>query len=193
MSRTIRRSGLNFTAAINNLSQGAISMNVGIFIHSQSGNTSSMGMAITMNLRAQGNEVDIQLMKTAGRLKPRMKHVEFRDDSPNMAPYDVVIFGGPIWGFTVSPVVGAFIKEIPELKGKKALCFSTSGFPTAISGARGGLKKMEMLLDGLGATVLESEPFFWGLFRSKKKMDNAVNRICDRICKSGECGKDAIV
>jgi flavodoxin len=158
-------------------------MRLGIFVHSQSGHTSEMGMAITKKLREKGHEVDIELMKPTGRVHPRMKHVEFREESPDMSPYDAVIFGGPIWAFTASPVVISFIKEIPSLKGKKTLCFSTSGFPTAISGAPGGLKKLGALLEELGATVLEGEAFFWGLLHDNKKMEQAAERVCGRLEK----------
>jgi NAD(P)H dehydrogenase (quinone) len=158
-------------------------MHIGIFVHSQSGHTSTMGMAVTSRLREKGHEVDIELIKPAGRVHPRMKHVEFRDDVPDMSPYDAVLFGGPVWAFTASPVVGSFIKEIPTLKGKKVLCFSTSGFPTAISGAKGGLKKLGLLLEEAGAAVLEGEPLFWGVGCSKKKMAAAAERICQRIAK----------
>ena len=156
-------------------------MNIGIFVHSQSGHSSAMGMAITKKLREKGHEVDIELMKPIGRLRPRMKHVEFREDVPNFSQYDAVIFGGPIWAFTASPVVSAFIKEIPTLKGKKALYFSTSGFPTPLSGAKGGHKKLAVLLEEIGATVLEGESFFWGFIPSKKRMEAAAERICGRV------------
>jgi NAD(P)H dehydrogenase (quinone) len=158
-------------------------MNIGIFVHSQSGHSSSMGMEVTKKLREKGHEVDISLMKPMGRIRPRMRHVEFRDEVPDMSPYDAVIFGGPVWAFTASPVVGSFIKEIPSLKGKKALCFSTSGFPTAVSGAQGGLKKLAGMLEEIDATVLEGEAFFWGLWCNKKKMEEAAERICGRLVK----------
>jgi NAD(P)H dehydrogenase (quinone) len=158
-------------------------MHIGIFVHSQSGHSSAFGMAITRKLREKGHEVDIELMKPIGLVHPRQKGVEFRDDVPDMAPYDTVIFGGPVWAFTASPVVTSFIKDIPDLKGKKALCFSTSGFPTAMSGAKGGLKKLAAILEELGATVLEGEPLFWGLWCSAKTMDAAAERICGRLTK----------
>jgi flavodoxin len=158
-------------------------MHIGIFIHSQSGHSSTFGMAVTRKLREKGHEVDIGLMKPAGRVHPRQKRVEFHDDSPDMSSYDAVVFGGPVWAFTASPVVVSFIKEIPDLKGKKALCFTTSGFPTAISGAKGGLKTLSTLLEEIGATVLEGEPLFWGLWCGAKKMDAAAERICGRLMK----------
>ncbi len=142
-----------------------------------------MGMAITKAFREKGHEVDIKLIMPARRPHPRMKHVELRDEVPDMSSYDAVLFGGPVWAFTASPVICSVIKEIPSLKGKKALCFSTSGFPTAISGARGGLKKLAGLLEEIEATVLEGEAFFWGLLGSKKKIGEAAERICERVVK----------
>jgi len=158
-------------------------MNIGIFIHSQSGHCSALGMAITQKLRSQGNEVDIQLIQPIGRVHPRMKHVELREEVPNLSNYDVLVWGGPIWAFTASPVICSFIKDIPTLKGKKALCFTTSGFPEPLSGAKGAHKKLSGLLEELGATVLEGEAMFWGLSAGKKKIDTVVERICGKITK----------
>jgi flavodoxin len=158
-------------------------MKFGIFVHSQSGHSSALGLAITQKLRERGHEVDIQLIQPAGRVRPRMKRVELKEDVPDMSAYDAVLFGGPIWAFSPSPVVCAFINGIPGLKGKKALCFTTSGFPTPLSGAKGALNKIAGRLDDLDATVLEGETFFWGLWCDKKKMQKAVERICDRMTK----------
>jgi NAD(P)H dehydrogenase (quinone) len=158
-------------------------VNIGIFVHSQSGHSSALGMAITKALREKGHEVDIQLIMPAGRAHPRMKRVELREEIPDLSSYDAVLFGGPVWAFTASPVVISFIKEIPSLKGKKALCFTTSGFPTAISGAEGGLKKLAGLLQEIDATVLEGEAIFWGLWCGQKKMEAAAERICGRVVK----------
>jgi flavodoxin len=159
-------------------------MNIGIFIHSQSGHTSEMGMAITKILRGKGHTVDIQLMKPVGNIHPRMKHVEFRDEIPDFSSYNAIIFGGPVWAFAPSPVVASFIKEIPDLKGKKAMCFTTSGFPTIFSGARGSLKKLKHQLEDIGADVLQGEPFFWGFIPNKKNMQKSVDSICERINKA---------
>ncbi len=156
-------------------------MHIGIFIHSQSGHSSAIGLAVTQKLRESGHEVDIELIRTAGRVRPLMKHVELMEEVPDMAAYDAVIFGGPILAHAVSPVIVSFIKEIPRLKGKKALCFTTSGFPTSISGARGGLKKLSGLLQELEAIVCEGEPVYWGFYCGKKRIEQAADRIRRKV------------
>jgi flavodoxin len=154
-------------------------MKIGIFVHSQSGHTSALGLAIADNLRAKGHEVDIELLRSVKRARPRMKHVELRN-APEIDSFDVVVFGGPIWGFAPSPLIVSYIGEITHLKNKKALCFATSGFPGALSNGKNALRKINAKLDALGAQILEGESFFWGFWR-KNRMRAAVERICATI------------
>jgi NAD(P)H dehydrogenase (quinone) len=155
-------------------------MKIGMFIHSQSGNTAKLGLAVTHSLREKGHEVSIELLRPLGKVHPRVRHVEFRN-LPEPDEFDLVIFGGPIWAFGPSPVIVSLLKQLTTLKGKKALCFTTSGFPTAISGARGAIRRINELLDGLGATVLDGVPLFWGFYCGKKKLDATVEKICSII------------
>jgi NAD(P)H dehydrogenase (quinone) len=157
-------------------------MKIGIFVHSQSGNTAKLGLAVVNALREKGHDVSIELLRPVGKVHPRMRHVEFRT-LPETEEYDMVLFGGPIWAFHASPVVVSLLKQISTLKGKKALCFTTSGFPTAFSGAKRAIMRINELLEGLGATVLTGIPLFWGMYCGKKKLDKTVEEICGTILK----------
>lgn len=157
-------------------------MKIGIFVHSQSGNTAKLGLAVTHSLREKGHDVSIELLRPLGKVHPRVKQVDFRA-MPDPAEYEVVIFGGPIWAFSASPVLVSLLKQFTTLKGKKTLCFTTSGFPTAISGAQRAISRLSELCEGLGATVLPGVPLFWGFYCGKKRLDETVARICDLIGK----------
>ena len=159
-------------------------MKIGIFVHSQSGNTAKLGLAVTHALREKGHEVSIELLRPLGKVHPRVRHVEFRN-MPEPEEYDIVIFGGPIWAFSPSPVLVSLLKQLPTLKGKKALCFSTSGFPTAFSGAKRAISRLNELCEGLGATVLPSVALFWGFYCGKKRLDKTVEEICSKIKDEG--------
>ena len=158
-------------------------MKIGIFVHSQSGNTAKLGLAVTHSLREKGHDVSIELLRPLGKVHPRVKQVDFRA-VPDPAEYEAVIFGGPIWAFSASPVLVSLLKQLPTLKGKKALCFTTSGFPTPISGAKRAIKRINELLDVLGATVLPGVPLFWGIYCGKKRLDATVGQICGLILKT---------
>lgn len=45
---------------------------------------------------------------------------------PNLASYDVIFVGTPIWWYTVSPVIASFLSE-PALAGKTIVPFCTHG------------------------------------------------------------------
>ena len=47
-------------------------MKIGIFVHSQSGHTSALGMAIVNKLRERGHDVDIELLRSVKRARPFM-------------------------------------------------------------------------------------------------------------------------
>ena len=155
-------------------------MKIGIFVHSQSGNTAKVGLALTHALRESGHDVSVELLRTVGKVHPRMRHVEFRT-IPDMTDFEVVMFGGPIWAFNASPVLVSLLKQTETLKGKKALCFTTSGFPTAFSGAKRAIAALNGQLEGLGATVLPGTALSWGFYCGKKRLDGVVAKICTTL------------
>lgn len=53
--------------------------------------------------------------------KPKLKQ-----QVPNLAQYDVVFVGTPIWWYTISPVTASFLAS-PELAGKTIIPFCTHG------------------------------------------------------------------
>ena len=152
-------------------------MKIGIFVHSQSGNTARLALAVTHALREKGQEVDVELLRPIGKIHPGIRHVEFKS-LPEIEGYDMVIFAGPVWGFNASPVVVSLLHQISGLNGKKTMFFLTSGFPGPLSGWNRAHKKIRELLEESNATVIEGESLFWGLWCSKKKLDTAVERIC---------------
>ena len=155
-------------------------MKIGIFVHSQTGHTSALGMAIVNKLRERGHDVDIELLRSVKRARPFMKHVELKK-VPEITDYDVVVLGGPVWFLHPSPLLLSFIDEIPHLKNKKACCFVTTALPGKFSRGKAVLSKLNAKLDALCATVLEGESYCWGLWPDKKGLDRASQKMCDAI------------
>jgi hypothetical protein len=70
-------------------------INIGIFIHLQPGHSAEMDMAMTKNY-VKKHTVNIQLMKPVDNIRPYMKHIEFKDEFPDLSSYNAIIFGGSI-------------------------------------------------------------------------------------------------
>jgi NAD(P)H dehydrogenase (quinone) len=155
-------------------------MKIGILVHSQSGNTARLALAVTHALRKKGQEVDVELLRPIGKVHPGVRHVEFKS-VPEVDGYDMVMLGGPVWAFNASPVVVSLLHQIPSLKGKKTMFFLTSGFPPPLSGWNRAHKKIKDLLEESNATVIEGESLFWGFYCGKKRLDAAVERICRKV------------
>lgn len=123
-------------------------MRTAIVYYSMSGNTKYVADKIADGLKASG-EVDIIRIESKkaypdkGAKKffwggksavmgetPALQPYEF-----NMAKYDRIIFGTPVWASTFVPPLRTFIHENPDVKGKKIAvftCFSGGGADKAI-------------------------------------------------------------
>jgi flavodoxin len=77
-------------------------MNVGIFVHSQSGYTAKVAQLLGAAFKKRGDDTDTILLRTAGKVAPRSTSFEIRNP-PEIDGYDVVILGGPVWAFAASP------------------------------------------------------------------------------------------
>ncbi len=128
-------------------------MNANIIVHSQSGHTARVAKDIRDVLRDRGNSADLMLLRPTGKIHPGSRDVSLRS-MPETAPYDVLLFGGPVWGFRASPVVRKCLSELSSLKGKKTVCFVTMGFPFRALGGTRALRQMNNLLDLSGADIL---------------------------------------
>ncbi|MDG5816849.1 hypothetical protein QA601_17260 [Chitinispirillales bacterium ANBcel5] len=156
-------------------------MNIAIVIHTQSGHTLKFARAIQSRLEECGHEVEVKGLRTIGTVKARSTKFKIKNP-PELEEYDAVLFGGPVWGFTASPVIMKFLGTLGVLKGKKALCFVTMFFPFPFMGGNQAIKAMEQELDMSGADLLSPEILRYGLKVNQEKMNSAVERICKSFC-----------
>ncbi len=155
-------------------------MNIGIIIHTQTGHTLHFAKAIQNKLIEQGHTAEVKGLRTKGAVKPRSSKFELRR-IPKTDEYEAILFGGPVWAFTASPVIIKFLKTIGTLKGKKALCFVTMGLPLPFLGGKQAVKAMESELDLSGGDILPGVilPYFFK--GNRGKMNAAVQRVSDSL------------
>jgi flavodoxin len=159
-------------------------MKIGIIVHSQSGHTAAFAKAIAAKCSERGHDVDTILLMTTGLSRPSSLRFTISNapGDAELAQFDRVLVGGPVWAFKASPVIMKYLSSIGALKGKKALAFVTMGFPWKALGASRALYSMSKKLELSDAEALPGEAVRYLFGKSnKKQLDAAVERICARI------------
>ncbi|MBD3322077.1 MAG: flavodoxin [Chitinivibrionales bacterium] len=155
-------------------------MNIGIIVYSQTGHTVAVARAVADILRKKGHDVDIQLLRTKGAVKPRNSGFTIVNP-PELDEFDALIFGTPVWAFTAAPVVIKFLKSIETLKGKKTLPFAVKGLPFNWTGGNQAINRMTEMLVLNGADVCEGEIVHYGIKPNEEKMQALASRISEKI------------
>lgn len=135
-------------------------MNIGIIIHSQTGNTRIVAQKLKEKLIAAGHTVSLQSVSASNDSEASAAKIMLLE-KPDVSPYDVLLFGAPVRGFSLSPVMQAYLNAIGTLKGKKAGCFLTHFFPYAFMGGNRALNQLCQSVQKKGAAVYGTAIVHW--------------------------------
>jgi len=114
-----------------------------VIYYSKSGNTQKIAEAIATGMGTKA--------KRLGEVKPK-----------ELATYDIICLGGPVHYGQPDKVVSNFIKNLPELKGKKVGLFCTksiSGDKPAIAAMRKEVEDKGMVFAGSFCAIGQSRFF----------------------------------
>ncbi|MBW6514076.1 MAG: NAD(P)H-dependent oxidoreductase [Candidatus Syntrophosphaera sp.] len=132
-------------------------MNVSILICSHSGNTLKLGEQVSDILMQAGHQVNLTTLASEPRLDPK-KPTPAKDfkitNLPDLSGADIVLVGGPVWGFRPCPLLIKAMDSLGgRLTGKKVLTFVTHSFPWAWMTGNSSLNSLRRLAANAGAQV----------------------------------------
>ncbi len=151
-------------------------MKIGIIVHSHTGNTLSVAQKLQEELVKKGHAVDLEHIKVAGGETPGDMNFQL-EDPPEVSGYDAVIFGAPVRGFSISPVIAAYLQQIPTLENKKVVCYVTKQLPSKWTGGNKAVRGMTGICQDKGATVLGTGIISWKSKDKEKQADEFVNSV----------------
>ncbi|MBN1757789.1 MAG: hypothetical protein JW863_05700 [Chitinispirillaceae bacterium] len=151
-------------------------MKIGIVVYSQSGITAKVARTLATALTAKGHDIDITLLRTIGKLKPRSTDFEIKN-APSVDEFDALVVAGPVWAFTICPVILKYVRGLGKLSGKKVLCYVTKGLPFSWTGGTRALKEIEAELSLSDASVFPGEM----ILRAKTGNDATLRPYIDRM------------
>lgn len=150
-------------------------MNIGIIVHSSTGNTYSVVQKLNEKLLAAGHSVNIERISPLGSEKTYNKDITLAKQA-DVSSYDALVFGAPVQGASVSPVMSACLAQIGSLKNKKVACLVTQAFPFPWMGGNRAISQMKKLCESKGATVRGTGIVNWmNLHREKSIADTVEN------------------
>lgn len=160
------------------LRKGYNKMNIGIIVHSHTGHTLSVAESLKQRLDGAGHNAQIERI-TAVNEDPSNKGNVQLAKAPRTDGYDVLIFGAPVRGYSLSPVMKAYLAQTSSLEGKKVGCFVTQFFPSPKMGGNQSIQQFIDLCRKKGGAPVDTGIVNWtGLGREKK-----IEALVDQMMK----------
>ena len=135
-------------------------MNVGIIIFSRTGNTLAVAQKVRDALLKKGHTAVIERVSAQDEDPQSRQPVQLKN-APDPQRFDAVIFGAPVQGFALSPIMKAYLTQMPQITGKAAGCFITQYFPKPWMGGKQAVKQVLSLCRSKGADALKTVIINW--------------------------------
>lgn len=151
-------------------------MKIGIIVHSMTGNTYTLAEKLKEKLNKKGYSVNIEKINVVGKEDPQKVNFEL-SSPPDISTYDAVCFGGPVRGFSISPILSAYLNQIDSLNGKKIACFVTKTLAGNWTGGNRTIKQMKKLCEAKDGVVITTGILSWPKKNTDLKLDEAAENI----------------
>lgn len=159
-------------------------MKIAIIVHSKTGTTRKFADRIADRLKRDGHNIHLLQIETDVPIKSGSVRScgEFKiTNLPDIKDYDVLLFGGPVWGFSASPVIAECMNVLGDLDGKKVLPFVTAGFPFKFMGAKQAIAFMSRSAADKKASVLPGVAVVKLFHDFEKDFDKAADEIASTL------------
>ena len=153
-------------------------MNIGMIVHSQTGNTLSVATKLKEKLSAAGHEVTLEHLKVIGEARPGMKDVKF-ETLPDASGYDALVFGSPVQGFSLAAGLSNYLRQIPPFQDKEVALLVTEAFPYPWMGGNRAVRQMTGICESKGATVCGSGIVNW----MNRRREQMITEVTDRLSR----------
>lgn len=162
--------------------RGGLIMNIGIIVHSHTGNTLSVAEKLKETLMRTGHKVTLERV-TAVDESPQASPIQLQR-IPTIENYDCLFIGAPVRGFSLSPVMSLFLTQLTSLEDKIIGCFVTEFFPYPWMGGSRAVNQMRKLCDQKGGKAAAIGVVNWTSLkrtnRIEEVVENALNLLKER-------------
>ena len=152
-------------------------MKIGIIVHSFTGNTLAVAREIRNKLTQSGHLAEIEQIKIFGGEEPNNTQI-LLENPPEVSKYDALIFGAPVRGFSISPVISSYLKQVSSLDKKRVACFVTKQLNSYWTGGKRAINSMKELCETKDGNIVGTGVIFW---RSKTRISE-IELLAEKLC-----------
>lgn len=154
-------------------------MKIGIIVFSKTNNTFLVGERLKIALEEKGLDVEIQRIIPEND-DPGVKPPIVFTNKPDVSPYDMVIFGSPVWAFSLAVVMKEYLEQISSLEGKMVFSFVTKQLASKLTGGTKANREIKSAVVSKNGIVKKSFMISW----KNKKREIEISNLIEEILKS---------
>jgi NAD(P)H dehydrogenase (quinone) len=144
------------------------SMRIGIIVHSKSGHSLQVAKEIKDAMLHSGHQVDVLQVKALNDGETKVNLVRLTS-LPDISPYQLIIFGAPVRGGRLSPVLQAYLAQLPDLQGKMLMGYVTQAFPFPSMGGYQAIRGLREICQLKHTDLLKSAVINWMVKSTRNK------------------------
>ncbi|WP_318509017.1 flavodoxin family protein [Bacillus sp. T3] len=150
-------------------------MKIGVIIHSQTNHTYFVAQRLKEELSATGHSVSIVKIIAANDREQDINKIKL-ENTPDVSEYDGIIFGAPVRGFALSPILTAYLTGMNTLRGKKVECYVTQFFRYPWMGGNRAIKQMKNICEEKDANVIGTGIINWSSKKRKVQIEQMAEK-----------------
>lgn len=152
-------------------------MKTGIIVYSNTGNTLQAAKRLQEAMQKKGQEAELMQVKVSND-KPEADISRIHlTEKPSAEGYDHLVFASPVWGFSLSGVMKAYLTGLPTLQGRKISLFVTHRLPLPWMGGNNAIRQMKKLCEDKGATITASAVISWNEKRREADIAGMLGKL----------------
>ena len=154
-------------------------MKIGIIVYSKTGHTLEVAERLAAKLKVAGHEAVLE------RILPENESAKGKDlrfaNLPETRGYDFLVFGAPVWAFSLCPIMKEYLERSSTIVGNKALAYVTMGFSFPGLGGTHAVRQMTKLITENGGRVIDTAIIGWGGGKREERMEEMLSNFLRTI------------
>jgi NAD(P)H dehydrogenase (quinone) len=155
-------------------------MKVGIIVHSKTGHSLQVANQLKLAMMSAGHQVEVVQIEALNDGETQVNSVRLKS-LPDIASYSLIVLGAPVRGGRLSPVLQAYLAQLPTMQGKMIMGYVTQAFPFPSLGGSQAIGNLTEILKEKNAELKTTAIINWMVKGTRnKQISGAIDSFVAR-------------